>query len=473
VVSYHNSNDLCGGGARWSIGSGANIPILDAPWLANGESIDGNIAEGFYVRDFKVQSLLSEHGKSWNVPLIQQIFSTDTAAAILNTPLYDQVIYDRLIWKSERNGCYSVRSAYRLCVEELIDVSHLRRPGNWQNIWSLKVPPKVKNLSWRMCRGCLPTRVRLQDKGVSCPTNCESCGAAHEDLEHLLFECPFAIQVWNSAGIWYDVQHAAMQSDSAVNTIFYLLQQLPMNIKQRVAAIFWSLWKHRNLKIWEHVDENSAQVVDRARNMIEDWYGANLPRTGSVQQAGAQLQQPVTPLQTYRHNNSRPAGTSQLSWTPPSNGRLKCNVDAAFSEHFKRTGIGVCVRDDSGAFVLAKVLQFDHVFPVAVGEALGLYHALQWMQDMQFDNIDFELDSKIARDAFHSHTVDVTEFGHIIDACRDTFSTSFTNSRVEFIRRQANAAAHALAREATSLASPIIYYDIPHCIETIIINEML
>jgi ribonuclease HI len=188
------------------------------------------------------------------------------------------------------------------------------------------------------------------------------------------------------------------------------------------------------------------RVVDRARNMIEDWYEAN---------------------------NSRPAGTSQLSWTPPSNGRLKCNVDAAFSEHFKRTGIGVCVRDDSGAFVLAKVLQFDHVFPVAVGEALGLYHALQWIQDMQFDNIDFELDSKIARDAFHSHTVDVTEFGHIIDACRDTFSTSFTNSRVEFIRRQANAAAHALAREATSLASPIIYYDIPHCIETIIINEML
>jgi hypothetical protein len=49
------------GGARWSIGSGANIPILDAPWLANGESIDGNIPKGLYVRDFNVQSLLSDH----------------------------------------------------------------------------------------------------------------------------------------------------------------------------------------------------------------------------------------------------------------------------------------------------------------------------------------------------------------------------------------------------------------------------
>jgi len=31
------------GGARWSIGSGVTIPILDAPWLSNGEFIDGNI----------------------------------------------------------------------------------------------------------------------------------------------------------------------------------------------------------------------------------------------------------------------------------------------------------------------------------------------------------------------------------------------------------------------------------------------
>jgi len=33
--------------------------------------------------------------------------------------------------------------------------------------------------------------------------------------------------------------------------------------------------------------------------------------------------------------------------------------------------------------------------------------------------------------------------------------------------------AHAVAREATSLASPTIYYVIPQCIETIIINEMI
>jgi len=189
------------------------------------------------------------------------------------------------------------------------------------------VPPKVKNLLWRMWRGCLPTRVRLQDKGVSCPTNCGTCGADHEDLNHLLFECSFSIQVWNSAGIWFEVQNAAIRSDSAINAIFYLLHAL-------------LLFKHRNLKIWENVDENSAQVVDRARHLIEEWQEANIPTTS--QQVNAQQQQPVTPLQFHaQQHQNRPAGSVHPKWTPPSIGRFKCNVDAAFSEQFHRTGIGV------------------------------------------------------------------------------------------------------------------------------------
>jgi len=30
-------------------------------------------------------------------------------------------------------------------------------------------------------------RVRLQDKGLWCPTNCVSCNFNHEDLDHIIF----------------------------------------------------------------------------------------------------------------------------------------------------------------------------------------------------------------------------------------------------------------------------------------------
>jgi len=123
------------------------------------------------------------------------VFSADIVNKILHTPLISQVEEDRIVWKVERHERYSIHSAYRLCVTELIDSSYLWRPGYWSGIWNLKVPPKVKNLLWRMCRGCLPTRVRLLDKGVVCPTNCASCDSTHEDLLHVFFDCLFAIQV--------------------------------------------------------------------------------------------------------------------------------------------------------------------------------------------------------------------------------------------------------------------------------------
>jgi len=44
---------------------------------------------------------------------------------------------------------------------------------------------------------------------------------------------------------------------------------------------------------------------------------------------------------------------------------------------------------------------------------------------------------------------------------------------VEFVRRQANGVAHVLAGEATLLASLVVYFHIPDCIEPLIINEKL
>jgi ribonuclease HI len=110
---------------------------------------------------------------------------------------------------------------------------------------------------------------------------------------------------------------------------------------------------------------------------------------------------------------------------------------------------------------LAKTVTYPCMVSVDVGEALGLHSALQWLSDMQMDIMDFETDSKLTCDAFLSTRNETSEFESIISSCRSLFNSFFSNSWVEFVRRQANAVAHALAREATLLASPAVYYDIP------------
>lgn len=91
---------------------------------------------------------------------------------------------------------------------------------------------------------------------------------------------------------------------------------------------------------------------------------------------------------------------------------------------------------------------------------------------MLLDNVDFETDSKLTYDAFLATRNDTFEFGCIISSCRSLFSSFFSNSSVEFVRRQINEVAHALAREVALLISPAVYFDIPEYIETLIINEM-
>jgi len=80
-------------------------------------------------------------------------------------------------------------------------------------------------------------------------------------------------------------------------------------------------------------------------------------------------------------------------------GRLKCNVDTTFSAPCNHIVISICIQDEDDIFVLAKTVSFEGVHVVEVGEALGLFHALQCASDMHMDNIDFKVGSKVTKDA--------------------------------------------------------------------------
>ena len=56
-------------------------------------------------------------------------------------------------------------------MESLIDNEEYRISGDWMRMWNLQLPQRVKVFLWQALRGVLPTRMRLQDRGVPC-TDC-------------------------------------------------------------------------------------------------------------------------------------------------------------------------------------------------------------------------------------------------------------------------------------------------------------
>jgi hypothetical protein len=50
-----------------------------------------------------------------------------------------------------------------------------------------------------------------------------------------------------------------------------LFDTLSTEHNHQLATTFWSLCKHRNLKVLDDDTEVCATVVERAKTMVEDW----------------------------------------------------------------------------------------------------------------------------------------------------------------------------------------------------------
>jgi hypothetical protein len=471
--------------------------LFESPWLRNGGVISGVGQSSDVLQNVRVHSLIDQNTNGWNYNLVNYYFDYDIVQEIIRTPIFHQVEEDALIWKAEKNGQYSVKSAYRLCVENIAENSHLHRVGSWDRIWRLKVPPKVKNLLWRICRGCLPTRARLLDKGVNCTSLCGLCDESYEDTIHVLFDCPRARNVWQQNLLWSNVYSVMLINNTAAEVIFALLRELSQDQSQLFASTLWSIWKSRNLRVWQNTSENSQTVFERAKYLLSNWQAANRKKQQGA--AAATVSQPIlghrasavsqsssghlagaaaaAVSQSITTHSADTTGNDeqprQIKWQKPNSGRLKCNVDASFSETANYVSFGICIRDDLGEFIKARTMWSHPIVYTDVGEALGLFHAIEWVHELQLSNVDFELDAKKVVDYFNGGRNDVSEFGAIVDDCRTKCNVYFENSKVEFSRRQANVVAHTLAREATSLASPHVFDDVPLCISTLIFNEKL
>lgn len=223
--------------------SGYEISLIREPWLGTGVSIFFASPVATALRQYSVSHLIDQDTKTWNEHMVQYTFEERTAQQIIDTPLFEQVHMDRLVWKQEKNRHYSVPSAYRLCVKDIVNNTHLRRSGYWSGIWKLKVPPKVKNSVWQVCRECFPTRVRLPRRGVYCPSTCVMCNDPHEDSYHFFFQCCTAVSAWRAAGVWHLIEPLLKRFDDAPDIIFNLLENVVAVYAELIATVLWSIWK--------------------------------------------------------------------------------------------------------------------------------------------------------------------------------------------------------------------------------------
>lgn len=151
--------------------------------------------------------------------------------------------------------------------------------GNfWKKLWSLKLPGKVINFLWRVCKGCLPTTQALAQKQVVVDARCPWCHADVETDVHVLFSCDFSRTVWFKAGLQHLVQ--VNLHDTAFLTIKNLFAAAVIEQCVHVGMLCWDIWNRRNKWLWDRANGSIFGVCAAAMDLLRDWKEAQVCGSG-------------------------------------------------------------------------------------------------------------------------------------------------------------------------------------------------
>jgi len=93
------------------------------------------------VANLTVHNLICLDGGGWNTTMVNPMLKDEDTNHVLKVPFINLDSEDTRLWNFERNGIYSIRFAYRLLIDRILNNSHLQ---NWSSVWRLKIPTKVK-----------------------------------------------------------------------------------------------------------------------------------------------------------------------------------------------------------------------------------------------------------------------------------------------------------------------------------------
>lgn len=72
----------------------------------------------------------------------------------------------------------------------------------WDKLWKLDLPGKIKIFGWRVLHGMIPCKGVLANKHIGNQGSCPLCPSGCEDIKHMLFTCDRAREVWRCLGVW-------------------------------------------------------------------------------------------------------------------------------------------------------------------------------------------------------------------------------------------------------------------------------
>lgn len=164
--------------------------------------------------------------------------------------------------------------------------------------------------------------------------------------------------------------------------------------------------------------------------------------------------------------------SSAPRWSPPPEGSVFINTDAAIFSSSRQMGVGVVIRNHLGEFVAACSELLNEVTAPEIAEALAVRCALSLADDEGFGKVQVVSDCLSVIQRIDSTTIDWSPVGVIIQDIK-SLAASFEAISFKHVRRQCNESAHILARLAESFISSTFRNFAPECIRKTLYYDLL
>jgi hypothetical protein len=349
-------------GIIWRVGSGSKIQIWSDRWLNRAPSRKPMLKRG-RGRIRWVSQLMTPDRKEWDVPLLCSVFHRCDAEEVLNIRLSERVHEDFIAWFYEKSSMFSVKSAYHLAVQvesrkqEQEQVgSSVRADGSrplFNEVWSAKVPAKVKIFAWRLSREGLATQDNRKRRTLERVGTCQVCGMEDETGYHATVTCTKAVALRHEMRQHWTLPEEARFKYTGPDWLLHLLRMVDEDKKARTLLLLWRVWHHRNDMVHGKGQVTIACSAAFLRNYAVSLEIVNQEKQGSPSGKGKEkIEEGHVMLAKPRRRGELPDG-GQKSWTPPPAGWAKLNVDAGFVEETGRASAGVVIRDMNGGILLS------------------------------------------------------------------------------------------------------------------------
>ena len=138
-----------------------------------------------------------------------------------------------------------------------------------KRLWSLNVPLKVQTFMWRACCNVVPTKSNLAWRKVQIDPKCFFYSQQDETTEHILWECPFARNVW--ALVRGKLQKSSSLAENFFMLARHMIQRLDRKELERWAITLWCLWNSHSRFQFKHVQTHPNEIFKQADSLLKEY----------------------------------------------------------------------------------------------------------------------------------------------------------------------------------------------------------